>query len=120
MNPKLEGFAFPFRIDGGLARQKGFEKVAANVRHLLATRLGERVMLRNYGGGVHHRLQDSNDETLRTLVRHEVEQALRTWIPAARLTSPVEVTRQEHRMLIAFEYVASPKDVLQRMEIPLP
>src|SRR5947199_7502626 len=58
MNDRLVGFAFPFRIGGGgISRASSFEKLEQNVRHLLSTRLSERVMLRTYGGGVHQRLQ---------------------------------------------------------------
>lgn len=120
MSRTLEGFAFPFQMAGGVVRTRGFDKIAANVRHLLSTRLGERVMLRDYGGGVHHRLQEPNDETLQTLVRHEIEQALRTYIPEARLAAPIEVTFSGHEMNVRIEYAASPKDVLRRLDLQIP
>ena len=64
MTEPLAGFAFPFRIAGGrVDRAEGSEKVEHNLRHLLSTRLGERLMLRGYGGGVHHHLQEPNDTT---------------------------------------------------------
>ncbi|MGK7890132.1 MAG: GPW/gp25 family protein, partial [Leptolyngbyaceae cyanobacterium] len=93
MNHTLSGFAFPFQIaNGGIRQAGGFEKIKQNVRHLLSTRLGERVMRRTYGGGVHHRLQEANDNTLRALVKHEIEQALQVYMPEVQLTAPIQVT----------------------------
>src|SRR5262245_2358919 len=121
MSAELAGFAFPFRVTGGgVARGRGFAKIEQNVRHLLGTRLGERPMLRTYGGGVHHRLQASHDATLRTLVQREIEDALRTYLPEARLTAPVQVFGQESELTIVLEYVADPRDVVRRLELQVP
>jgi len=121
MNESLIGFAFPFRIvNGGVRRTEGFEKIEQNVRHLLSTRLGERVMGRGYGGGVHHRLQEPNDATLRTLIKHELEQALRLYMPEARLITPIQVTSQGEELTITIEYRAEPRDVVRRLELEIP
>jgi hypothetical protein len=101
----LRGMATPFRIaDGGVRQSSGAKKVADNLRHLLSTRLGERVLRRGYGGGVHNRLQQPNDSTLRTLVRHEIEQALRAHLPQARLTGPIRLTHSESELTVSFDY----------------
>lgn len=118
MTPRLEGFAFPFRVEnGGVQRSDGFEKVKADVRHLLATRLAERPMLRSYGGGVHHRLQDPNDATLAALVKYEIEQALRLHLPDVRVIGSVGVQARESVLEVAFDYVASPDDIVRRVEL---
>jgi phage baseplate assembly protein W len=103
-----------------VVQTRGFDKVTEDVRHLLSSRLGDRVMLRTYGGGVHHRLQSPNDGTMRTLVKHEIEEALRTFLPDLRLVTPVSVTGREHELRIAFEYKADPRDVVRRVELELP
>jgi phage baseplate assembly protein W len=65
VTPALAGLGFPFRIRaGGVVRAAGFDKLDQDVRHLLGTRVGERVLRRGYGGGVHHRVQEPNDATL--------------------------------------------------------
>lgn len=121
MTDELRGVGFPFRIRNGRVRQSaGFEKVVENVRHLLGTRLGERVMLRTFGGGVHHQVQEPNSSTLRALVRREIEIALRTYMPEVRLTSPIRVSGRESEMRISVEYKANPGDVVRRLEIELP
>lgn len=121
MNDQLLGVAFPFRIaDGGVQRAAGFEKIEHNVRHLLSTRLGERVMLRTYGGGVHHRLQEPNTTTLRSLIKHEIEQALRLYMPEARLIAPIRLAAHEGELRITVEYTADPRDVVRRLELQVP
>jgi phage baseplate assembly protein W len=123
MTNQLAGFAFPFRFDvqkGGLSRADGFQKIEQNVRHLLSTRLGERVMLRTYGGGVHQRLQSPNDSTLRALVKHEIEEALQVYMPEVRLVAPIKVNAQEEVLTIILEYRADPRDVVRRLELQLP
>jgi phage baseplate assembly protein W len=118
MTPPLQGFAFPFRVEaGGVRRSEGFDKVKEDVRHLIATRLGERAMLRTYGGGVHHRLQDPNDSTLAALIRYEIEQALRLHLPDVRLVSGVGVRAVESVLEVSFDYVASPDDIVRRVEL---
>jgi phage baseplate assembly protein W len=116
----LRGLAMPFRITGGsVAQSAGAQKVSDDLRHLLSTRLGERLLLRGYGGGVQHRLQQPNDNTLRTLIRHEIEQALRAYLPAARLTSPVRLTHDEGDLTVTFDYVVDPAPA-ERVALTLP
>jgi phage baseplate assembly protein W len=118
---RLAGLAFPFRIEGGgLARSTGFEKVEQDVIHLLSVRLGERTMLRSYGGGVHSRREQPNHPALAALVRHEVESALRTHMPDLRLTAPLTVLANEEILTVEIQYAAAPGDVLRRLEVPLP
>lgn len=117
----LMGVAFPFRItNGGIGRSQGFDKIEDNVRHLLSTRLGERVMLRTYGGGVHHRLQDPNSSTLGALIKHEIEQALRIYMPEVKLTAPIRIRTLESELSIVVEYTADPQDVIRRLELQIP
>jgi phage baseplate assembly protein W len=120
MNAPLTGFAFPFRIVGGVQRATDVEKIEQNVRHLLSTRLGERVMLRTYGGGVHHRLQSPNDATLRALVKHEIMQAFRLFMPEVQLTSPIQLTSDEAELRIVVDYKADPQEVVRRLQLQIP
>jgi phage baseplate assembly protein W len=113
--------AMPFRIVGGRVEESaGADKVADDLRHLLSTRLGERLLLRTYGGGVQHRLQQPNDHTLRTLIRHEIEQALRQHLPLARLTSPIRLTHQESELTVTFDYSIDSSQLAQRVSLNLP
>jgi phage baseplate assembly protein W len=113
--------SMPFRVSGGRIRQStGPQKVADDLRHLLSTRLGERLLRRSYGGGVQHRLQQPNDHTLRTLIRHEIEQALRNHLPLARLTSPIRLTHNESELTVTFDYAIDSSQLAQRVALKLP
>lgn len=114
----LSGPAFPFAVvDGRVARSTGRAKVADDVRHLLSTRTGERALRRGYGGGVHHWLQEPSDHTLRALLRHEVEQALRAHLPALRLVGPIRVTATSDGLVVAFDYRLDPDGVVEHVEV---
>src|ERR1051326_6531638 len=113
MTAELKGFAVPFRIiGGGVAQTAGALKLEQNLKHLIATRVGGRVMLRTYGGGVHPPVEDDNDGALRTLIRHEIETALRQFLPDARLTAPLAVTSNEGQLSITISYRGNPFDVV--------
>jgi phage baseplate assembly protein W len=116
----LRGIAFPFRIDGGIARAAGFEKLEQDVRHLLSTRLGERTMRRDFGGGVHHHLQEPLDSTLQALVRHEIEVALRTYMPEVELLGPIAIEAGGAELHVALDYVADPTAAARRLAMTLP
>ncbi|MBO0870008.1 MAG: GPW/gp25 family protein [Micromonosporaceae bacterium] len=109
MSAPLSGPAFPFRIENGrVAVHSGPAKFGDDLRHLLSTRLGERVVRRDYGGGVHGHLQDPNDTTLRTLIRHEIELALRAFLPQARLLGPIQLAAQGSELTVSFDYRIDP------------
>jgi hypothetical protein len=117
----LRGMATPFRIaGGGFQQSSGAGKVADDLRHLLSTRLGERLLRRGYGGGVHHRLHQPNDHTLRTLIRHEIEQALRNHLPQARLAGPIRLTHDESVLTVTFDYFIDVDEPAQRAALTLP
>ncbi|MES3153137.1 GPW/gp25 family protein [Sphingomonas faeni] len=96
MTMPVAGFGFPFRIDpltGGIARAAGLDKIRQNIRVILATRLGERPMLRDYGTRLASLVHDPNDEALAVLIRREVQQALLAWEPRIMVTG-LSIERQ--------------------------
>ena len=120
MTPNLKGFQIPFRITGGgVAQASGSLKMEQNLMHLIATRVGERIMLRTYGGGVHSHVQDNNNSALQALVRREIETALRQFLPDARLTAPLAVTLDEGQLTATITYRGDPLDIVRRLEVQL-
>lgn len=90
MTLPVAGFGFPFAIDaasGGVARSSGADKIRENIRVILATRLGERVMLRDFGTRLASLVHDPNDEALAVLIRREVQEALLAWEPRVLVTA---------------------------------
>lgn len=119
MLEQVTGIGFPFRIDRGIRRSRGLEKIEEDLRHLLSTRIRERTMLRDYGGGIHNRRQEPNSSTLRALVKHEIEKALRAYMPGVRLTQPISVTVRESTLVITLEYTPSAEGISRQLEIEL-
>jgi phage baseplate assembly protein W len=118
---QLTGLSFPFRIErGGVKQSSGFAKIEEDVVHLLSVRLGERTMLRDYGGGVYRRREQPNSPALAALVRHEIEAALRTFFPELRLVGPLTVVARDSQLAVRIQYSASPDDVLRDLEVTLP
>ncbi len=80
----LRGVAFPFRIDprsGGVAATEGPHKLTENLERLLLTRMGERLMLRDYGGGVSQLLQENINDGLIALAQQQVGRAILRYEP---------------------------------------
>jgi len=75
----ITGFAFPFRIDpatGGVQTLSDDDKLRANIVHIILTNFGERVMRRDYGGGLRALVQDPNDKAMWAVVQHRIGQSV--------------------------------------------
>jgi hypothetical protein len=75
----IRGPAIPFAIDpetGGVAMRSGRDKLAQNVRLILATRLGERPLNRDFGTQLRALVQEPNDGSLGALLVRQVREAL--------------------------------------------
>ena len=68
----------------GVAWTSGPEKLKENIKHILLTGLGERVMRRDYGGGLRQLVHDPNNDALRAIVQHQIAKAIGQWEPRYR------------------------------------
>ncbi len=103
----IHGFSLPFRIDpatGGVASANGPEKLKENLIHILLTGVGERVMRRDYGGGVRQLLHDPNNEALRAIIQHQIAKSVGRWEPRVQLQN-VTVTQQEGTLVVELQYI---------------
>lgn len=90
MNEKISGFSIPFRIDpasGRVAWASGMDKLKENITHILLTGVMERVMRRDYGGGLRQLVHDPNNEALRAVARHQLAKAIQRYEPRVQLNS---------------------------------
>lgn len=79
MTDTITGVAIPFAINpatGGVIWTSGPAKLAQNVRMILATRLGERPMNRNFGTQLREMVHEPNDGGLANLLARQVREAL--------------------------------------------
>ena len=120
MIEQIRGFSFPFRTDerGGIAFSGGSEKLKENIKHLLLTGVGERVMRRDYGGGLRQLAHDPNNDALRAIMQHQVAKAISRWEPEARVQS-VTVARRADGLSLEIIYSAARTMQPQSLSVPI-
>jgi Bacteriophage baseplate protein W len=119
--PTLRGFAFPFRIDprsGGIAATEGPPKLGENLQHLLLTRVGERLMLRDYGGGVSQLVQENINDGLLAVARLQIGHAILRFEPRV-LPQEVAVIPNEGELTLRVQYIQAEVPALQAAVIPI-
>ena len=84
-----KGWGFPIQPNdlGGLPLAEGPDKVLESIRLILDTEPGERVMRPTFGCGLRRYLMTPNSAATRTLIKADVEQALREFEPRIALSS---------------------------------
>lgn len=123
MTLPIRGAALPFRIDptsGGVVMASDRDKLAMNLRAILATRLGERPLLRSFGSNAHALLQEANDPALGRLLTKQIQEALLSWerrviVIDSRITQDREAG--ELQLELRYRYVDTP--VEEELAIPL-
>lgn len=118
---QIQGFAFPFHIDprsGGVAITVGGDKLKENLKHLLLTRIGERLMLREYGGGVTQLLQESINDGLIAVARHQIAKAMVRFEPRV-LPQEVSVIPNNGQLFLRVRYIQADMQGVQSAVIPL-
>jgi uncharacterized protein len=116
---QVMGFGFPFALaDGGIQRTSGHEKIRQNIRALLSTRFGERVMLREYGTRIHSLVHDPNDDALATLIKRQLQECLLAWEPRVLLTA-VNFERREGELYVRLDYTHTNEPSTDSLLVPL-
>jgi phage baseplate assembly protein W len=122
MSETLTGFAFPFRIGatGGVVFASGSEKLRDNVVQLLLTDPGERVMHRDYGGGLRALVHDPDNDALRAVVQHQIGKAVREWEPRAQVQQIVVARDSEPgTLLVDLTFTSRPAPVPVTVRVPV-
>lgn len=117
----IRGISFPFRIDkrsGGVAVTQGVDKLKENLKHLLLTRIGERVMAREYGGGVTQLLHENVNDGLIAVARHRITRSIVRYEPRI-LPQEVKVIPREGELFLRVRYIQADTPGLQTMVIPI-
>ncbi len=118
---QLRGLSFPFRVDarsGGMAITEGPDKLKENLKHLLLTRIGERLMSREYGGGVTQLLHENINDGLIGVARHQITRAIIRYEPRI-LPQEVTVIPNEGQLFLRVIYIQADMPGLQSTVIPL-
>lgn len=77
------GITLPIQI-GNTAFNQSFktaEQASSNIKNLLLTKRGERIMQPNFGSGLQELLFDFNDDSLAGKIEETINLAIETWLP---------------------------------------
>ena len=98
LNPDIKiGLALPFaRGNSGLFRQTEttLEQVGHNIKNLLLTAKGERVMQPDFGSRLRELLFEQYTEDLTERIREEIGEAMSTWLPYINIAK-VDIIQDE-------------------------
>jgi phage baseplate assembly protein W len=98
------GMAFPPRLgpEGRFAWSSGAQNIRECIRVILLTEPGERVMLREFGGGLRRFLFMPNVVSTHRLIEETITQAVGRWEPRAQIEDvQVEAAGDDPRAAIA-------------------
>lgn len=121
MNSSMKGPSLPFRFDpdtGGLVTSNSSVKTRENLKHLLLTNLGERLMLRTYGGGVRQLLHENINDGLIGVAKYRITKALLEFEPRIVLQD-ISIIPNEGELLIRIEYLEEENSRLETVIIPI-
>lgn len=120
MNKTIGGFSFPFRItsSGQVALSSGPEKLKENIQNVLLTGIGERVMHRDYGGGLRQLVHDPNNDALRAIVQYQIAQSISQWEQRVQIQN-VTVKQNEGKLFIELQYVINQSQQPQSLSVPI-
>lgn len=121
MSEKISGFALPFKINpntGQVAWLSGTEKLKANIKHILLTGINERVMRRDYGGGLRQLLHDPNNEALRAIAQHQIAKAITRAESRVALTQ-VSVKSDRDKVYIDLKYTIRRTRQQESLSVPI-
>lgn len=91
------GITLPIQIGNTAFNQsfKTIDQVKTNIKSLLLTKKGERVMQPNFGSGLQELLFDFNDEELSQKIEEVITEAIDAWMPYVTIESiDVEQTNE--------------------------
>lgn len=119
---QIEGFSIPFRIDthsGSVVSQRdSHEKIKENIIHILLTGIGERVMRRDYGGGIRELVHDPNNDVLQAMVSHRIAKSIGQWEQRVQLQE-VNVRRQNATLFVDIDYIVTGSAETQVLSVPI-
>lgn len=121
MTEPLRGFSFPFRIDpatGGVAVARDDEKLEQNLIHLLMTNVGERLMRRDYGGGLRQLVHDPINTALVAVVQHQLARAIGRSEPRI-MVQDIQVSHQEGTLRVSLRYVVRRTRQVKQLSVPI-
>lgn len=116
------GWKFPVRLNsrGSIEESLYEDDVKEAIRIIIATSMGERVMMPEFGCGIYDYVFESPDITTRSLVEESVRDALISWEPRIELNN-VSVSTDEsvgNKLLINVSYTVRSTNAERNLVYP--
>lgn len=118
----LKGMSFPFRINsktGKVQTSESADKLKENIIHLLLTRIGERLMQREYGGGASQLLYENINDGLLEVAKHQIARALVRFEPRIVPQELTVMPGAEGELIIRISYIQAEIQGIQTLVIPI-
>ena len=116
------GWKFPLQVNptGGIARARYEQRVEESIFLILSTAKGERVMLRDFGCGIHDRVFAPNDSVVQSTVVSEVRDALVRFEPRIDVLdiTAESAADQQNLLLIRIDYRIRGNQALGNLTYP--
>jgi phage baseplate assembly protein W len=116
------GWKFPLQVNatGGIARARYEQRVEESIYLILSTAKGERVMLRDFGCGMHDRVFAPNDSVVLSTVVSEVREALVRFEPRIDVLdiTAESAADQQNLLLIRIDYRIRANQALGNLTYP--
>jgi len=116
------GWKFPLQVNpgGGIARARYEQRVEESIYLILSTAKGERVMLRDFGCGIHDRVFAPNDSVVQTTVVSEVREALVRFEPRIDVldVTAESAADEQNLLLIRIDYRIRANQALGNLTYP--
>src|SRR6266496_1605290 len=117
-----QGWKFPIMVNakGQLDYSFGPERIQDAIWIVLSTSIGERLMLPDFGAGIHDYVFQSNSDVVRTQLRSAISEALLKWEPRIDLLDViVQEGTQASQVLISIDYRLRSTNELFNLVYPL-
>lgn len=116
------GWAFPVKCtaSGKLMYQGGEEKIRQSIWLILSTAPGERVMLPEFGCGIHELVFEANTSAVRGLLQAKAREALIRWEPRIDVIEVRAETPHDARnhLLIRIDYRVRSNNAIYNLVFP--
>ena len=116
------GWKFPLQVNasGGIARARYEQRVEESIYLILSTAKGERMMLRDFGCGIHDRVFAPNNSVVLSTVVSEVRDALVRFEPRIDVLdiTAESAPDQQNLLLIRIDYRIRANQALGNLTYP--
>lgn len=114
-NNKAIGIQVPITLDNSNVFNQTYltiDQIKSNIKNLLLTEQGERIMLPTYGVKFKHKLFDNIKEGNQPDLEHEIRNAVSTWMPYVTIDDiQITVDGYQITIIIFFSYLSESTDL---------